>query len=71
MTDPTTFEEFVRLHQPSHISSLLEYADLSEEAATSLADLIMSDNECHCGTDGGLLEGEGTFGFNWADGTLG
>ena len=70
--DPTTFEEFVRLHQPSHITSLLEHADLSEDAASSLADLLQtSDEDCHCGTDGGLLNGEGTFGFNWADATLG
>ena len=39
--------------------------------AAFLADLLRSsDEDCHCGTDGGLLNGEGTFGFNWADATL-
>ena len=63
--DPATFAEFVA-RQPSHISQLLQYSDVSEEGAQRMADVLQSSGSLKCGTDGGALAGEGTFGFVWA-----
>jgi len=64
--DPRSFEEFVS-KQPDHIAGVLGHCDLSEQSAQAIADLILSSSPIDCGTDGGLLELQGTFGFAWAD----
>ena len=41
--------------------------DLSEAAAARVASVIYSHDALHSGTDGGLTDGLGTFGFVWSD----
>ena len=51
--------------QPRHISQLLEFSDLTEQTSSLVAQLIASETQLFCGTDGGLLNGSGTFGYIW------
>jgi ribonuclease HI len=53
--------------QEKHIQTILQYADLSDAAAAAVAHQIDSDVSLSGGTDGGLLNGFGTFGFVWTD----
>ena len=46
---------------------MLQYSDLSDAAAAAVARQLDSDASLSGGTDGGLLNGRGTFGFVWAD----
>jgi hypothetical protein len=43
--------------------------DLSRDATLKLVSLIYSSRSLLCGTDGGLLNGLGTFGYVWGDST--
>lgn len=52
--------------QPSHIWHLLHHCDLSEAQAEELVAELHEVWSLDCGTDGGLLAGEGTHGFAWA-----
>jgi ribonuclease HI len=65
-TNDTSFAEFVS-RQDQHIFHLLQHADLSDATAAAVAHHIDADTPLSGGTDGGLLNGLGTFGFVWAD----
>jgi ribonuclease HI/exonuclease III len=64
----TSFAEFVG-RQATHIQDVLQYADLSNSTASAVAHQIDDNSPLYGGTDGGLLNGAGTFGFVWADHT--
>jgi hypothetical protein len=66
--EPTSFLEYVA-QQPRHVQHLLRECDLSENATLKLVSFIYSSRSLLCGTDGGLLNGFGTFGFVWGDST--
>jgi hypothetical protein len=61
-----TFSEYVSA-QSAHIRDLLAHCDTSETAATLFAERFISIPDMHSGTDGGLLQGFGTFGYVWGD----
>jgi hypothetical protein len=61
-----SFASYVR-SQDNHIQNTLQFADLSDGCADAVAKQILSDLPIFGGTDGGLLEGWGTFGYAWAD----
>jgi hypothetical protein len=63
-TPPASFSEYVS-QQPAHLKRLLRDCDLSEIASQKLVSLIRSPGSFCGGTDGGLLDGLGTFGFVW------
>jgi ribonuclease HI len=67
--EPTSFPEYVA-QQPNHVQRLLRECDLSENATLKLVSLIHSTRTFVCGTDGGLLNGLGTFGYVWSDPNL-
>jgi hypothetical protein len=46
---------------------MLQYSDLSDAAAAAVARQLDLDASLSGGTDGGLLNERGTFGFVWAD----
>ena len=62
----SSFSDYVAT-QPPHIASLLEHCDLSNLTARLMADRIYASATTllDAGTDGGLLDGVGTFGFAW------
>jgi hypothetical protein len=60
--EPTSFSDFVA-QQPNHVQRLLRECDLTEKATLKVVDLIYSTPSFVCGTDGGLLNGLGTFGY--------
>ena len=60
------FSDFVNC-QPEHIRHLLSEADLTNETAAEVATHVLTTDQLYCGSDGGLLNGKGTFGFVWAD----
>ena len=62
----TSFAEYVST-QDIHVQQLLEYADLSEESAHKVALQLYAQRRIVAGTDGGLTNGNGTFGFIWAN----
>ena len=62
---PTSFAEYVQ-GQDEHIQQLLEHADLSEASASGIISHLYQHRNIVAGTDGGLLNGHGTFGFVWA-----
>jgi hypothetical protein len=53
--------------QASYIWTILKHANLSNETAAAVAATVESEHPLHCGSDGGLLNGIGTFGFVWAN----
>ena len=63
---PESLAEFVG-QQPPHIKHLLRHCDLTEATAKSLVDLVYAGATLDSGTDGGMLNGLGTFGFVWGD----
>jgi ribonuclease HI len=69
-TIPTTFEEYV-LSQAAHIQLIMEHSDQTNETAAKVAKHMYCAKQIVAGTDGGLLNGDGTFGYVWAqqDGT--
>jgi hypothetical protein len=67
--EPTSFPEYVAQH-PNHVQRLLRECNLSENATLKLVSLIYSTRTFLCGTDGGLLNGLGTFGYVWSDPNL-
>jgi ribonuclease HI len=67
--EPTSFAEYVA-QQPNHVRRLLSKCDLSETVTLKLVSLICSPGTTLSGgTDGGLLNGLGTFGFVWGKST--
>jgi hypothetical protein len=62
--EATSFSEYVA-QQPHHIKRLLRQCDLSEITTLKLVSLINSKGLFYGGTDGGLLNELGTFGFVW------
>jgi hypothetical protein len=52
--------------QDDHIRSILQYADVSNECAAAVAKQIDTESPLFGGTNGGLKERRGTFGFVWA-----
>jgi hypothetical protein len=61
---PSCFSEYVAT-QPGHIRRLLRDCDLTDSGASTLVEAIYSTKSLFGGTDGGLLNGLGTFGFLW------
>jgi hypothetical protein len=61
---PSSFSEYVA-PQPNHVRRLFRNCDLSESATQKLVSLICSSGTFSGGTDGGLLNELGTFGFVW------
>jgi hypothetical protein len=64
--EPTSFPEYVA-QQPNHVQRLPRECDLSENATLKLVSLIHSTRSFVCGSDGGLLNRLGTFGYLWSD----
>ena len=60
-----SFASYVR-SQDDHIRRILQHADVSNERAAAVAKQIHDDAPLYGGTDGGLMEGKGNFGFVWA-----
>jgi ribonuclease HI len=65
-TDVNSFQAYVARQAP-YIRTILQHANLSDETAAAVAATVESENTLHCGSDGGLLNGIGTFGFVWAN----
>jgi hypothetical protein len=61
-----SFQAYVARQAP-YIRTILKHANLSDKTAAVVAATDDSENPLHCGSDGGLLNGIGTFGFVWAD----
>jgi hypothetical protein len=61
-----SFADFVK-DQPAHIQHLLCDVDLSKATAAAVARHVLTADRLHCGSEGGLLNGKGTFRFVWAD----
>lgn len=61
-----TFVEYIDQQDP-HVRALMTHCDKSEEATARVVGLLYSANSLHSGTDGGLADGIGTFGFVWGD----
>jgi ribonuclease HI len=61
-----SFGDYVKDH-PAHIQHLLCEVDLSDATAAAVARHVLTAYRLHCGSDGRLLNGKGTFGFVWAD----
>ena len=61
---PSSFSEYVA-QQPHHVRRLFRDCDLSESATQKVVSLICSPGAFYGGTDGGLLNELGTFGFVW------
>ena len=64
--DAQSFQAYVA-SQATYIRTILKNADLSDKSAAAVAATVNSANPLHCGSDGGLLNGIGTFGFVWAN----
>jgi ribonuclease HI len=64
--EATTFSEYVA-QQPNHVRHLLRHCDLSEITTQKLVSLIRSPGPFYGGTDGGLLNELGTYGFVWGN----
>ena len=62
------FASFVQ-NQAPHIQSILQHSDLSDNSALLIANHIRQSLPLSCGSDGGIPQGRGTFGFVWADPT--
>ena len=62
--EPATFVEYVA-RQPHHVRRLLRDCDLTETFPQAFVSLICSSGTLNEGTDGGFLNGLGTFGFVW------
>ena len=62
----SSFGEYVKT-QEMHIRQTLQHADLSDATASAVAQHVSGDKSIYSGSDGGLLNGIGTFGFVWAD----
>jgi hypothetical protein len=63
---PRSFRDFVHAQEP-HIRELLENGNLTESTTGAYAALLISTPNLHCGTDGGVLLGEGTYGYVWGN----
>jgi ribonuclease HI len=61
-----SFRDFVHAQEP-HICELLENGDLTESTTGAYAALLISTPDLHSGTDGGVLQGEGTYGYVWGN----
>ena len=61
-----SFEAYASSHE-DHICNILQHTDLSDARAEVVAAQIHAETPLFGGTDGGLMEGQGTFGFVWAD----
>jgi hypothetical protein len=61
-----SFVDFVN-SQPVHIQLLLGAADLTDNTVAIVANRVFTAEHLACGSDGGMLNGHGTFGFVWAD----
>jgi hypothetical protein len=63
---PTSFFEYVQ-QQPNHVRRILSDCVLTENATQKFVSLICSPGSFSGGTDGGLLNELGTFGFVWGN----
>jgi hypothetical protein len=61
-----SFQAYVARQAP-YIWMILQHANLLDETAAAVAATVDSENPLHCGSDGGVLNGIGTFGFVWAN----
>jgi ribonuclease HI len=66
LEQPTTFDEYVS-RQDDYVRQTMEYSDLSDAAAWRIVQQLYLARSIVAGTDGGLLNGDGTFGYVWAD----
>ena len=66
-TDPPTSLAGYVAQQPTHIQRMLRHCDLTDKTAEMLVGLVYAGATLDSGTDGGLLNGLGTFGFVWGD----
>jgi ribonuclease HI len=64
--EATSFSEYVA-QQPPHVQRLLRHCDLTEITTRKLVTLISSPRPFDGGTDGGLLNEFGTFGYVWGN----
>ena len=62
---PLTFSEYVS-QQDEHIQQLMGNTNLTEDTAKKVAQHLYRTKIIVAGTDGGLLNGDGTFGYLWA-----
>jgi ribonuclease HI len=62
LASATTFAEYVR-QQPGHISRMLHHCDLSDKSAVSTMDASMYEGNLDIGSDGSMVDLQGTFGF--------
>ena len=63
---PRSFDEFVS-NQEEYILQTMAYSDQSDETALRIVQQLYQARRIVAGTDGGLLNGDGTFGYVWAD----
>jgi hypothetical protein len=59
---PKTFDEYVS-SQEAHIQQIVGHSDQSEDTADKVAEQLYCAKHIMAGTDGGLLNGDGTFGY--------
>jgi ribonuclease HI/exonuclease III len=62
----TSFAAYVAT-QDLHIRQLLEHADVSDNSAAAVLHQLYTQRHIVAGTDGGLLNDNGTFGYVWAN----
>ena len=60
-----TFEEYVS-SQAAHIQQIMRHSDQTEQTAAKVAQQLYQEKHIVAGTDGGLQNGDGTFGYVWA-----
>jgi hypothetical protein len=63
---PTTFDDFVK-QQGAHIQQTMQYLDQSNATAAKIITQLYTAKQLVAGTDGGLLNDDGTFGYVWAN----
>ena len=65
-SDCGLFAAFIQT-QEAHIRNLLQHIDLSDTTAAVMVSNILTSAPMNCGSDGGLLNDRGTFGYVWAN----
>jgi hypothetical protein len=63
--DNPSFQEFVAQHPP-HIRRTMQHSNQDEISSHAFADWLSAGRPTFCGTDGGMKDDLGTFGFAWA-----
>jgi len=59
------FQEFVA-QQPPHICRKMKHSTQDAILSKAFADWLLAGQPTFCGTDGGMKDNLGTFGFAWA-----